>query len=102
MLVNKGYSAGDIVCFKMGNGEEVIAKIVEKTDTGYTIDKPCTIVPSAKGIMLMQTLYSAELNNIELNTLHIVMHGPVIKEMGDHYIQTTTGIQPVTKGSIIT
>lgn len=102
MLVNKGYAEGDTVCFKLVNGDEIVARIVEKTDAGYTISKPCTVVPSAKGLMLMQSLYSAELNNIELNKEHIMMHAPVIKDMSDHYIQTTTGIQPVTNGGIIT
>jgi hypothetical protein len=102
MLVNKGYAEGDVVSFKFVNGDEVVAKIVEKTDTGFVISKPCTVVPSAKGLMLIQSLYAAELNNIEVNAMHVMMHAAVIQEMADHYLQTTTGIQTVTKGSIIT
>jgi hypothetical protein len=102
MLIQKGYSAGDIVCFKLV-GEEVVAKIVEETADSYVLNKPCSVVPSQQGIGLMQSLISADINsNITLNKSHVVMHSPVIADIENHYIRTTTGIQPVTKGGIIT
>jgi hypothetical protein len=30
------------------------------------------------------------------------LHSPTIEAIENHYIQTTTGIEPVTKGGIIT
>ena len=103
MLIQKGYSAGDIVCFKLVNGDETIAKLVEETTDAYIVSKPCTVLPSNQGIGLIQSLFSAELNNnITLNKSHVLMHSTVIDQLVSHYIQTTTGIQPVTKGGIIT
>ena len=102
MLINKGYSDGDIVCFKLVNGDEIVAKIVEQKADGYVVSKPCTIVPSGKGLGLIQSMFSAELNNnVTLNNSHIMMHSFVFDDIKNHYIQTTTGIQPVTKGGII-
>lgn len=103
MLIQKGYSAGDVLCFKLVTGDETIAKLVEETTDSYIVHKPCTVIPSQQGIGLMQSLFSAELNsNITLNKSHVLMHSPVIDQLVSHYIQTTTGIQPVTKGGIIT
>lgn len=103
MLINKGYAAGDIVCFKLANGDETVAKIIEETPDTYIVHKPCTVVPSAQGLGLMQSLFSADINNnITLNKRHVMMHSPVVDQIESHYIQTTTGIQPVTKGGIIT
>lgn len=103
MLVNKGYAAGDIVCFKLVNGDETVAKIVEDNADTFVVAKPCTIVPSPKGLGLIQSMFSAELNNnVTLNKSHVMMHSPVFKDIENHYLQTTTGIQPITKGSIIT
>jgi hypothetical protein len=103
MLVQKNYATGDVVCFKLVNGDETIAKIVEETDTAFIVSRPCTVVPSAQGLGLMQSLFSADINtNITLNKTHVIMHSPVVDKLQSHYIQTTTGIQPVTKGSIIT
>jgi hypothetical protein len=102
MLINKGYSTGDIVCFKLV-GEEIVAKIVEDNADNFVLSKPCTIVPGNQGLGLMQSLISADINNnITLNKSHVIMHSTVITDIENHYIRTTTGIQPATKGGIIT
>jgi len=101
MLINKGYGAGDIVCFKIVTGDEIVAKIVETTDTGFVVNRPCTVIPSQQGLGLMQSLISADINNnVTLKSEHIIMHGPVITDIENHYIRTTTGIQPAKSGII--
>ena len=104
MLVSKSkYAEGDIVAFKISNGDEVIAKIVEENDYHYLVDKPCSVVASQQGIGLMQTLMTGDVSvAISINKNHIIMHSVVIEQVRNMYIQTTTGIQPVTKGGIIT
>jgi hypothetical protein len=102
MLVNKVYDSGDIVAFKLVNGDEIVAKVVSEDMISFKINRPCTIVPSPQGLGLMQSMFSSDINkDIELRKEHVMMHAPVIKQMSDHYFQTTTGIQPVTKGSLI-
>jgi hypothetical protein len=102
MLVNKVYDSGDIVAFKLVNGDEIVAKVVSEDMISFKVNRPCTIVPSPQGLGLMQSMFSSDINkDIELRKEHVMMHAPVIKQMSDHYFQTTTGIQPVTKGSLI-
>ena len=102
MLINKGYEAGDILCFKLVTGEEVVAKFVEGNNDGYVVNRPCTAIPSQQGLGLMQSLICADINsNITLKYDHVIMHGHVITDIENHYIRTTTGIQP-TKSGIIT
>jgi len=94
MLISKGYSANDILCFKLTNGEEVVAKLIEEKPDCFVVARPCTVIPSQQGLGLMQTLISGELNtNISLNKMHIIMHSPVISDIEKHYIKTTTGLQ---------
>jgi hypothetical protein len=101
MLINKGYSSGDIVCFKIATGEEIVAKIVETLGDGFVVNRPCTLMPGPQGIGLMQSLISADINtNVTLKSEHIIMHGPVITDIENHYIRTTTGIQPAKSGII--
>ena len=102
MLINRGYTSGDVVCFKISNGDEIVAKLVEETDSGFTVSKPCVLIPSQQGLGLMQSLICADINsNITLKYDHVIMHGHVITDIENHYIRTTTGIQP-TKSGIIT
>ena len=102
MLLHKQYQKDDIVAFKMVNGDEVVAKIVTTGTDGWSVSRPCTVIPGPQGIGLMQSLFSADINtDVEIGRQHVMFHGPAVKGMQDHYIQTTTGIQTVSKGSVI-
>ena len=102
MLVTKGYQEGDIVSFKLVTGDEVIARIVDAGPNGFEVAKPCTVMPGPQGIGLIQSLFTADADvNVVLQKDHVLMHAPSIDQMQRHYIKTTTGIEPVTRGSII-
>ena len=103
MLVTNKYDQDDIVTFKIVNGDEIVAKIVEESDDAFTVIKPCTVMPSQQGLGLLQSLFTSDLNkSIRLEKRHVMMHAPTIKDMQNHYIKTTTGIEPVSAGGIIT
>lgn len=103
MLVINQYSQDDIVTFKIVNGDEIVAKIVEESDDAFTVMKPCTVMPSQQGLGLLQSLFTSDLNkSIRLEKRHVMMHAPTINDVQNHYIKTTTGIEPVSKGGIIT
>jgi len=102
MLVSRGYQEGDIVSFKLTNGDEIVARIVSSDADSYEVSKPCTVMPGAQGIGLIQSLFTADSDiNIKLQKNHVIMHAPSIDQMQKHYIKTTTGIEPVTRGSIV-
>lgn len=102
MLINKGYQEGDIVVFKIISGEEIVGKFVEEKDAGFVISKPCTVIPSQQGLGLMQSLMCADINiNVTLNKSAVIMSSPVIKDIENHYIRTTTGIETAPSKGII-
>ncbi|MCX7592426.1 MAG: hypothetical protein N2235_01450 [Fischerella sp.] len=94
MLIQKSnFDVGDIVGFKISNGDEVVAEVVEITPMEYKIKKPTTVVASPQGLGLMQSLFSVDPNTIvPLSKNHVIMAAPVHEKMRDHYVQTTTGI----------
>jgi hypothetical protein len=103
MLEKQGYAKDTIVTFKLVNGDEIIAKVFEETANGFTVNKPCTIMPSQQGIGLIQSMFTSDLNkSIQLDKQHVMMHAPTVDDVKNHYIKTTTGIEPVTAGGIIT
>jgi len=102
MLVSKIYSTGDIVSFKLITGDEIVARIELIDMDWFEISKPCTVMPSSQGMGLIQSLFTADADvNVRLQKNHILMHAPSIDQMQKHYIKTTTGIEPVTRGSIV-
>ncbi len=105
MLLNNStkFEKDDIVSMKLVNGDEIVAKIVSDDAMSYTIDRPCTVVPSAQGIGLMQSLFTSDVRKaVTVSKQHVMMASETIKEIQNHYIKTTTGIQPVNAGSILT
>jgi hypothetical protein len=102
MLVSRSYQEGDIVSFKLTTGDEIVARVASSDSDSFEISKPCTVMPSPQGMGLIQSLFTADADvNVRLQKQHIVMHAPSIDAMQKHYIKTTTGIEPVTRGSII-
>lgn len=102
LISNNKYDEGDVVSFKLVNGDEIVAKIVEDRSDAWTLSKPCTVLPSPKGIGLVQSLFTADQNKtITLKEQHVMMHQLCVKEVGNHYFEVTTGIKPVTSGSIV-
>ena len=103
MLEKTGYAKDTVVSFKIVNGDELVAKIIEETHDSFVINKPTTVMPSQQGLGLIQSLFTSDVNkSITLDKRHVMMHSPTIKDIENHYIKTTTGIEPVSAGGIIT
>ena len=102
LVTTQQYNKDDIVSFKLVNGDEIVAKFIEEQSDKFIIAKPTTVIPSQQGIGLVQSLFTSDLSkHIEIAKSHIMLHAATIKEMENHYIQTTTGIQPVSAGGIL-
>lgn len=103
MLVSKPIiDAGDVVTFKLVNGDEIVAKMTEIGADSYTIERPCVVIPNQQGVGIMQAMFTADPSkSITLLRQHFMMMAPTEDRMRDHYLQVTTGIQPVAKGGII-
>lgn len=92
----------DVAAFKLVNGDEVIATVTDVNDTEYTLARPCVVTATAKGLGLIQAMFSLDDGkSVVLRHEHIMMKCEAMSAMRDHYIQTTTGIAPVSKSSII-
>lgn len=103
MLISNNFQVGDIIGLKLVNGDEIVARLSELTASHYMLEKPCVVVGGPKGIGLMQAMFSLDPDkSLKVKTDHVMMECEAIGQMKDHYIQVTTGITPVTKGSIIT
>lgn len=99
MLLNKTYSQGDIVTFKIISGEEVIARYQGETMTEYQISKPVSLTPTPTGTLgMIPTMFSMDISiaNVNLNKTAVAMTSPTRKEISDEYIKGTSGIKPAS------
>jgi hypothetical protein len=94
MLINKGVTAGEVVSLKLTSGEELVARLVEETATGYRISKPTMITMTQQGLGLMPYMFT-----VDPDRDIVIHHGAVVvistteKAFADQYLQGTTGIK---------
>ena len=81
---------------RMGYGEEIVAKIISIDADTYTLSKPVAVVPGQQGIQLMNSLFTADPEaEVTVNKSSVAMIAPVREDVGDSYLEATTGIKPV-------
>ena len=88
--------AGNTYTMRMGYGEEIVAKIISIGTDTYTLSKPVAVVPGQQGIQLMNSLFTADPEaEVTVNISSVAMIAPVREDVGDSYLEATTGIKPV-------
>ena len=87
---------GKTYTMRRGYGEEIVAKITAFDSSTYTISKPVAVVPGQQGIQLMNSLFTADPeSDVTVNISSVAMIAPVREDVGDSYLEATTGIKPV-------
>ncbi len=94
MLISKGVAAGEVVTFKLTSGEEVVAKLVEETETYYKLSRPMVLNMSQQGVGMMPYLFTVHPDTeVKLNKTTITMVEATDKSFADQFLQSTTGIK---------
>lgn len=86
-----------VYTIKIANGDEIVTKIIAEDDYTYTTQKPLVVVPGPQGIQMISALFTAHPDtNISLNKSQCSFIALSRDEVRDGYIETTTGIRPVS------
>jgi len=94
MLLNKGFSSNEVVSIKLLSGEEIVARFVEETATGYVLSKPTVVTMSQQGIGLMPFMITIDPDrDVVINSGAVSSINATEKLFADQYIQGTTGIK---------
>jgi hypothetical protein len=92
MLINKGFSSGDVVSIKLINGDEIIARFESEDKETVTISRPLALTMSGGGLGMIPWMFLGESEKVTINKNHTFFMVPSKKEAGDQYMQGTTGI----------
>lgn len=103
MLLEKSkFTDGDIVSLKLSNGEELIGKYIKEDMTSLTLKSPLMLAMTKQGPAMAPIMMTVEPDReFAINKNNIMFQGSTVKEIADQYTFQTTGIQPVSAGSII-
>ena len=95
-------TVGEIMTFKLGSGEELVAKYIGTTDGEITVSNPVSVAPSHQGIGLINSLFTAETKNeVRININSIMMYAVTEEGVKNKYIEATTGITIANKKLIL-
>jgi hypothetical protein len=96
MLIDRGLKQGDVVSCKLNSGEEIVARFVEETATGYKISRPTVITMTQQGIGLMPFMFTVDPDkDLVVNHTSVAVISLSEKVFADQYLQGTTGIKLV-------
>jgi len=92
MLINKGFSTGDVVSIKLINGDEIIAKFEKESTDTITVSRPLALTMNGQGLGMIPWVFLGKESDITLsksNTFFIVESK---SEAAKQYLEGTTGI----------
>ena len=91
MLIDKGFTEGDVVTLKLISGEELIARFVSETSIDITINKPLSIM-MAQGLGLIPWIFLGDKDTITLKQSHVFAMVPSKRDAAKQYLEGTTGL----------
>jgi hypothetical protein len=93
MLINKGVSIGEVITLKLTSGEELIAKLIEETDTYYKLSRIQVIGMGPKGPGLMPYLFTVSPNtDVKLQKSTVTVAEATDETFAKQFLESTTGI----------
>ena len=94
MLIDKGVSVNEVITLKLTSGEEIVAKLIEETDTYYKLSKPMVIGMGQAGPGLMPYLFTVNPDKeVKLSKATVTVAEATDKTFADQFVQRTTGIK---------
>jgi hypothetical protein len=93
MLINKGVSVGEVITLKLTSGEELVAKLVEETDSYYKLSRIQVIGMGPKGPGLMPYLFTVSPDrDVKLLKTTVTVAEASDEQFAKQFLETTTGI----------
>ena len=96
MLISKGVTAGEVITLKLTSGEELVAKLVEETETHYKLTRIQVIGTGPKGPGLMPYLFTVSPDkDVKLLKTTVTVAEATDAEFAKQFLETTSGIKLV-------
>jgi hypothetical protein len=93
MLIDLPYKIGDNVSFKLSSGEEIVARLEEENEKGFTLHKPMVLIAGKEGLGLAPFMFSvAPTGKFVLQSQAISCVAKTEENISKQYTQQTTGI----------
>lgn len=90
MLIERSkVKTDDIISLKLINGDEIVGKLVNHTNDGYELQRPCVVLTTPEGIGVLQAMFGLDpdRDNLHYRDQHIVTMCPTHDKLREHYVK---------------
>tara|TARA_Y100000590_G_scaffold467502_1_gene646597 strand:+ start:3576 stop:3884 length:309 start_codon:yes stop_codon:yes gene_type:complete len=102
-MLKQKLNKDDVVVFRTVGSDEVIATLIEETDTAYRVSKPLALAMTAKGVGMTQYMIMADKESeFEFLKTTLITVGKANSQAKEAYAQSISNIVQPPKQSIIT
>ena len=102
-MLKQKLNKDDIVVFRTVGSDEVIAKLVEETDTAYRVSKPLALAMTQQGVGMTAYMIMADPEStFEFLKTTVITAVLANKQAKDAYTQSTSKLVTPSTPSIIT
>lgn len=103
MLFEKKFSDNDVVSLKLSSGEEIVGRFTKDDLVSITLHKPLMIAMTPKGPAMAPVMMTVNPDaGLTFSKSLVVAIAETDRDIANQYMFQTTGIQPVSAGSIVT
>ena len=82
-----------VYTFKLSSGEEMVAKVLNTSDSFIEISEPVSIAPNQQGLGMVPSLFTSDMSGkFMLNTSTVAMYATTGEQIKMKYIEATTGL----------
>ena len=95
----------EVKIVRMTSGEQIIAKVRQKMEGGYILEKPAMLIPAAQGQLgIVPWMPYADMDEVEVKESTVDFIVKPMKELAQEYTTMNTGLvvptAPVTPGNL--
>jgi hypothetical protein len=94
MLVNKKTAKGDIVSFKILNGDELIARVISVDDDGYIFNHPMALSITPQGPGVVPWIMLGDNTSVPIKYNHIFSLVPAKLDAAEQYLDHLENPKP--------
>lgn len=94
MLMSKQASKGDIVSFKILNGDELIARIINADGDRFVFEQPMALSITPQGVGVVPWIFLGDNSNVTIVRSHIFSVVPAKLDAAEQYLEHLVNPKP--------
>ena len=96
------FKKDEIYTIKVSNGDELVTRVVDSTDSSVTVSKPAVVAHFPEGMQLVPALFTANNDkDVVISFAQITMAVETRGSVADNYCSATSDIQTPSKSIIM-